>query len=384
MAVAKTSRQASGGLDLLKAEFNRQELLTKVSAVLPGCEVGKNGLPILKTIRLRIKDGLLELVATDLNILLRATLPVSVIGEAALCVPGKLFQELLAKLNEPTVTVIFQYEAVRVEVPGAKFKMAALSVEDFPTFEEHQGGWCKLSNTKGALAQMMRLALKGVTTDESRFSLAGAQFELEPQAQRLISTNGHRLFFLEQAVPCDTQTVRSCLLPIKALKEFGKLTAETWEFALSDNHVFVRAGEVEIRCRLNTGQFPNYQNVLPKHTNVLKLEAGLFVQIARRMLSICDGDEGGVKLEARANTLYFSTNNQAGWSATDSLPVEQTGGELLTKLAAKYLLGLFEEAGDGTALLRYAESQQVIEMNLASDVWPFTARYIVMPMALGE
>ena len=59
------------------------------------------------------------------------------------------------------------------------------------------------------------------------------------------------------------------LVPRKAMAELlrllGDAPAETGiEFGKDDNHLFFRIGSRLLICRMLTGQFPNYEAVLPK------------------------------------------------------------------------------------------------------------------------
>jgi DNA polymerase-3 subunit beta len=368
--------------ELLRVSLNRQELLTRLNAVVPACESGKTALPILKTVLLRLNDGVLELVATDLNILLRTTLPAPVIGRAAICVAGKLLQAVLAKLAEDTLQLVFLDEGLRLETASAKSKLAGLTEGSFPDFVEHEGAWLTLPNEQGQFAKMLELSLKTITLDESRYALAGALIELSASVQRVVSTNGHALMHLEQAAPLETTEPLTFLLPLRAVKEFAKLRTSTLAFAKSDNYVFVRAGELELRARLGTGTFPDYAGVLRNHPHLLKLEASAFLSAVKRMLPACEGDESGVvfhfhedwtKCEARAD----------GLQAEDEFRAERQGPPLRLKLSNKYLLHLYEEAPNAAAYLRYSTPNQSVEMNLVNALG-FQARFIVMPMAPSE
>ncbi len=93
---------------------------------------------------------------------------------------------------------------------------------------------------------------------------------LKPESITMVATDGHRLAHCErggekfEGVSGEMKT----LVPKKAMDELKSLLdstdAETIEFAKDESTLFFRIGSRLLTSRQLTGQFPNFEAVLPK------------------------------------------------------------------------------------------------------------------------
>ena len=89
----------------------------------------------------------------------------------------------------------------------------------------------------------------------------------------MVATDGHRLAHIERAgekfegISGEMKT----LVPKKAMEELNSLLdstdAEAVEFAKDESTLFFRIGGRLLTSRQLTGQFPNFEAVLPKDNN---------------------------------------------------------------------------------------------------------------------
>ena len=109
-----------------------------------------------------------------------------------------------------------------------------------------------------------------IANEESRYTLNGALMVLKPESITMVATDGHRLAHIERSgekfegVSGEMKT----LIPKKAMDELKSLLdstdAETIEFAKDESTLFFRIGQRLLTSRQLTGQFPNFEAVLPK------------------------------------------------------------------------------------------------------------------------
>ena len=119
----------------------------------------------------------------------------------------------------------------------------------------------------------------------------------------MVATDGHRLAVAEIDHKFEglTREVRP-LVPKKALAEVQRLASEAGEdaeieFALDESHLFFRAGERLLISRMLTGQFPNYEAVLPRDNNrKVVIERGELNDAVKRVAQLADTRSHAVKL----------------------------------------------------------------------------------------
>src|SRR4029077_401495 len=96
---------------------------------------------------------------------------------------------------------------------------------------------------------------------------------LKPGSLTMVATDGHRLAMVETDHKFEGFTTETrVLVPKKAMTEIQRLAAESGddaqvEFAQDESHLFFQFGRRLLTSRKLTGQFPNYEAVLPRDAN---------------------------------------------------------------------------------------------------------------------
>ena len=123
-------------------------------------------------------------------------------------------------------------------------------------------------------AQVLRAMIAktgfAIANEESRYTLNGALMVLKPESITMVATDGHRLAHIERT----GREVRRRLRrdedagPEEGMDELKSLLdstdVETIEFAKDESTLFFRIGPRLLTSRQLTGQFPNFEAVLPK------------------------------------------------------------------------------------------------------------------------
>src|SRR5262249_57292178 len=111
-----------------------------------------------------------------------------------------------------------------------------------------------------------------ISNEESRYTLNGALMVLKPESLTMVATDGHRVAHIEHAntkLPVNGEL--RVLVPKKAMAELSTLLnssdAQVVEFAKDESTLFFRIGGRLLTSRQLTGQFPNYEAVLPRDNN---------------------------------------------------------------------------------------------------------------------
>src|SRR2546430_3692902 len=112
-----------------------------------------------------------------------------------------------------------------------------------------------------------------LANEESRYTLNGALMVLKPESITMVATDGHRLSHIERSgekfdgVSGEMKT----LVPKKAMDELKTLLdsadVESIDFAKDESTLYFRVDPRLLTSRQLTGQFPNYEAVLPKDNN---------------------------------------------------------------------------------------------------------------------
>src|SRR6266496_3453875 len=247
--------------------------LQKELAFVQGVVERKNTIPVLANILIESAgEDSIRISGTDLDVTIRCDADADEISsQGAICVQArKLFD--IARLL-PDGPVSFRKEEnewVTVECDRSKFRLPGISKDTFPELPGFKSTPLKLPAS--LLKLLIDRTIFAITQEEGRYTLSGAKFELDNQGVKMVTTDGHRLAFVStKEIGKDLQnTTVDVLIPRKTLAELTKLTSDfDGEISLGadENHVYFQVGSRLLISRLLTGQFPNYEMVMPKNND---------------------------------------------------------------------------------------------------------------------
>lgn len=357
--------------------------LLKELNLIQGVVEKKSTIPILSNLLLEAKEGELSIKGTDLDVSISTRCGIEVRKEGAICLQAKKLFEIVRAL--PEAEIEFKQadnEQVAIVCERSRFRMSGLAKDNFPEVQEFDGQY--LSLPAEVLRTFINRTSFAITAEESRYTLNGAKFEIKADKTRMVATDGHRLSYIEKSVNIENADL-DVLIPKKTLAEIGRLSAETEEtveVAFNDNHLFFRFGKRLLVSRTLSGQFPNYEMVLPKgNDNRVALPASQIAAALRRVSLMADERSHTIRLDVTSGKLTISAPASETGEATEALPVEYEGPEISVAFNAQYLLDFFGVIQDGDVLVEFKDSNSQAQLR-SKDESDYDFRYIVMPMRL--
>jgi DNA polymerase-3 subunit beta len=227
-----------------------------------------------------------------------------------------------------------------------------------------------------------------IANEESRYTLNGALMLLKPESITMVATDGHRLAHVERSgekfegVSGEMKT----LVPKKAMDELRSLVdstdVETIEFAKDESTLFFRIGPRLLTSRQLTGQFPNYEAVLPKdNSKSVALHGEDLAAAISRVAQFADERSRAVRLKLEKGELKLSASSTESGESEDSLETDYNGETLTIGFNAQYITDFLRAAGNGDVRLELKDSQSAGQLRPAESE-DYKYRYIVMPMRI--
>ena len=268
-----------------------------------------------------------------------------------------------------------------------RFKVVGQGREHFPVVP----GWIESQYRIPAevLRTLINRTIFAITQEESRYTLNGAFFRLEAGSARMVATDGHRLSFVDRSgldtgAPADGEEVKA-LIPRKTLAELLRLTTESddvVEFARDENHLFFRIGGRVLVSRMLSGQFPNYELVMPKETpNSVRIDGAEMQSAIRRAALMADERSRAVKLQFGMERLEIMSQSAEVGEARETLATDYDGADVQIGFNAQYLTDFLNVAGEGQIAFEFKDGQSQAQMRPATgDEYDY--KYVIMPMRL--
>ena len=238
------------------------------------------------------------------------------------------------------------------------------------------------------LADAIAKTTFAISLEESRYTLNGALLVLKPGSLAMVATDGHRLAMVEtdhkfEGFSNETRV----LIPKKAMTEVQRLVGKSGddlqiEFGQDESHLFFQVGRRLLTSRKLTGQFPNYEAVLPRDANkTLSLERVELQDALRRVAQLADQRSHAVKFTLTTEGLEVSSSSPEYGEAKEIIEKEFKGETIAIGFNAQYLLDFLAAAADGPISFELKDEQSAGQLRPTGDETS-RYRYVVMPMRI--
>ena len=258
---------------VMEISVTRNDLLKELTAIQSVVE-RKTTIPILSNFLVEVVEGpeggQLLITATDLDQAIRTSAKVKVKKAGSCTIPARKLYDYVKLLPEGEISIkLLDNHWVQIRSGRSNTKMVGLGRANYPQVPELP----TVSSVKIPVAVLKTLIARtifSISNEESRYTLNGALLILKAESIAMVATDGHRLAFVEKPEEAmdGISGEKRILIPRKALAELQTLLnstdAEHIEFADDDLWLFFRIGHRTLSSRKLTGQFPNYEAVMPR------------------------------------------------------------------------------------------------------------------------
>ena len=358
--------------------------LVKELGLAQGVVEKRTTIPILSNVLIEARGDSVELTTTDLEIGMRSSCPAKVNAEGSLTVPAKKLLDYIRLLDEGAVAVQVQENYwVQITARRARTRMVGMSRENFPALPALPATLARLR--AGALLGMINKTIFAVSSEESRYTLNGALLVIRPESLLMVATDGHRLAHVEAASATGVSGEVRALVGKKALAEIQRLLTEVGagdavDFGRDESHLFFKIGGRLLISRMLSGQFPNYEAVLPRESNrTVTLDRDLLTAALRRVSQFADERSHAVRIQLGPDEVKLSCSSSESGESEESLETEYSADPLAIGFNSQYLLDFLAAANSVLVKLEFRDEQSAAELRpVVEDGTQY--RYIVMPM----
>ena len=343
-------------------------------------------IPILSNVLLEASGEKLSLTATDLELGIRSECPARVKKEGAGTIPARKLLDYVRLLPDGDINIKFlENHWASITAGRSKTKIAGMSRESYPELPPMPDTITDIPAKQ--LASMITRTVFAISMEESRFTLNGALLLLKEDATVMVATDSHRLAYVEKVSEKPQKSFRA-LIPRKAMGEIVKLADEsapesTIAFGGDDNHLFFRFGARLLITRKLSGNFPDYERVLPgDNTNIATLDKNEIKSAIERVAQFADERSRAIRVQfTEGEVRIFSSSVETGESE-ESVPADYHGPELEIGFNASYLLDFLRAIPQDRVAFTLKDQKSAGEMQPSAEVLKDKYRYVVMPMRI--
>jgi len=362
--------------------------LQKELGFVQGIVERKNTIPVLANILIESAgENTIRISGTDLDVTIRCDTDAEEVTEqGAICVQArKLFD--IARLL-PDAPISFKKEEnewVTVECDRSRFRLPGIAKENFPELPNFKSTPLKLSGR--TLKRLVDRTIFAITQEEGRYTLSGAKFVLDKSGAKMVTTDGHRLAFITTKISENGpgENGVDVLIPRKTLAELTKLTSDfEGEISLGadENHVYFQIGSRLLISRVLSGQFPNYEMVMPKNNeHSATFDTIALNQAIRRVALMSDDRSHAIRFHLGKEQVLISSQNADEGEARETVGTDFGGEETEIGFNAQYLQDFLSVVGSEKVVFEFKDGNSQAQLRPVSEETQ-EYKYVVMPMRL--
>jgi len=348
----------------------------------------KTTLPILSNLLLEAKDSALVISATDLELGVRCGCPAKVKKDGVGTVPAKRLLEIVRSLPEAEIKIkLLENHWIQLTCERSSFKLVGMAKDSFPQLPSVPKALAAIPAQ--VFSNLIQKTIFAISNEESRYTLNGALLMLKPESVAMVATDGHRLALIEQQLQVSgVSNELRVLVPKKAMGELQKFLAETEsdtvvQLTKDESHLFFTVGGRLLISRMLTGQFPNYEAVLPRdNKRVVELDKNLITAAIRRVALLADERSRAIRIQLDKDKMeVFSSSGEYG-EAHETLDAVFPGEAMQIGFDYQYLLDFLSVMGDGGKVRLELKDEQSAGQLRPAEGEAYQYRYVVMPMRI--
>lgn len=397
----------------------KQSVLKEELGYIQGVVEKKSTIPVLSNILIEsLGEGSIRIVGTDLDVTIRCDAEAEIKTAGSMCVQARKLFDIVRTLNGGDVHFKKEdNEWVRMKAGRASFRLAGVNREQYPEIPIFKSAPLKLS--ADVFNYFVQNTAFAITNEQSRFTLSGAKFMLADGVARMVTTDGHRLAFVEKAIESMGDEKMDTLVPKKALLELVKIARMSGgdiQFGEDQNHIYFETDGRLLITRKLSGNFPNYEMVMPKDNDkTVVFDLAEMKAAVRRISLMADERNRSIRMTIREGEVEVIAQSSEEGEGTEIVPAEYTGEEVTLGFNHQYLqeflnnIGVIEnsiaeadESGDeaaasdgtnaGTVRAResatptrisfeFKDANAATQMRIAGET-SYDYKYIVMPLRI--
>jgi len=344
-------------------------------------------IPILSNVLIEASQDRISLTATDLELGIQCGCVAQVKKPGSGTIPAKRLLDYVRLLPDADLQLKFgDNQWVSIVCGRSRTRIAGMSRESFPELPQMTD---KIADIPAnLLASMIGQTIFSISNEESRFTLNGALLVLKPESLTMVATDGHRLAVVERPASIGGGGVYRSLLPRKAMTEILKLAADAGEganfqFAATENHLFFQLGERLLISRKLTGNFPDYDRVLPKeHPHEVSLPTEEIKAAIERVAQFSDDRSHAVRMKVSPGEITIHSSLSDTGESEETLATVYDGPEVEIGFNAHYMLDFLRANPEQQVSFLFKDAASAGEMRPSDEDVKYSYRYIIMPMRI--
>jgi DNA polymerase-3 subunit beta len=323
-----------------------------------------------------------NLSGTDLEVgITYAVSQVEVGSTGTIVIPADKFLSIVRESIDEVIEVESDDNAVHLRGSDSMFTVYTHDPAQYPLVPDFDGQ-ADLEINMRHLQEAIQLTLFSSAKESTRYALNGVLWEVHGKKLSLVATDGRRLAKNILSLEKSTKEPQGrIIVPSKTMSLLEKIPATEKTVAhvkFADNQVTIKCEAVVISSNLVEGNFPKYEDIIPKdYEKKITLSTPAFHSAVKRAALLAGEDSKGIKLSLSKGKMVITSRAPETGDAQIDMTVDYLGDAIEIGFNPQYLVDVMRVMKTDTFDLLLGQSDRPGMIKSGTSFL-----YIVMPVNL--
>ncbi|HVN54849.1 MAG TPA: DNA polymerase III subunit beta [Anaerolineaceae bacterium] len=353
----------------------------------------RSTLPVLSNILVATDEGRLRLSATNLELGITNWIGARIEEEGSITVPARTFADLINALPADQVSLALntRTQTLTVRCGTSVTDIKGIDAQEFPPLpvsDPAEGFQVNVADFK----EMIQQVVFSASTDEARPVLMGVLVTINGSQVTMAAADGFRISERKADLSEPAAQPVSAIIPARALAELARIATDGEQhiamiFPQGRGQVVFNLKDVELVSQLIDGNYPPYQQVIPKSFKTRTVvSTNSFLKACKQAEIIAREGSNVARLnitpvgELKPGTLEISAQSEETGSSEIVIDATIEGSPLLIAFNVKFLREVLENIHTPNVSLETGVSNSP---GLIRPVGDELYLHVIMPMHLG-
>ncbi len=229
-----------------------------------------SNLPILKNFLLKTLDTKLKISATNLEIGINKFINAKINESGSLTIPFATLNNIISNIDSERINLESDKNNLIIKTDNYQARIQGINEEEFPLIPkiENQENNIEINSTilKSSILEIINAA----HFSEIRPEISGILFDFQISVLKIVATDSFRLAektLYDNQFKTKINKGFKLIIPLKTIQEVIRIFPDNQEIniCIDPNQVLFKSEDQELISRLIDGQYPDYEQIIPKN-----------------------------------------------------------------------------------------------------------------------
>ena len=347
-------------MKLTISSTNLLKALMDVSKAIPS----KSPLPILENFLFVLKEGVLEITASDSELTLRTRIEAEGAEEdGSIAVPARHMIDLLKELPDVPLSIkTVSDSSFECSWGSGNSALPYFPAADYPEIKSTTEDAITVEFPADSLVEGIQSTVYATADDEIRPAMNGIFFDIDLESTTLVASDSHKLIcYTTKDVKASEKA--SFILhkkPANVLRSIIGKDVENVSISFDSSSAQFSFGATTLICRLVVGKYPKYRDVIPlNNSNILQIDRQLLLNTVKRVAVCANKASNHIKFTLKEGQLEISAQDLGfALAAYEKVMCGYSGDELTIGFKSTFLTEILSNMNCNSLVVKFADARR--------------------------